>query len=179
MVRGPAAERRYVPSHPVTGNPQLHPRESRDADARPSTLATASGQLQPTSLANTPLQERGHDQGAGSPASDGPRAGGNVLYHNVEHTFLVILVGRDILHGRILTECLEPDDYSHLIVACLLHNIGYIRGILKGDGMGWFVVDGSGATCSSLSSSFAAKCTPWHEAGCHERTTGISLGEPA
>ena len=103
----------------------------------------------------------------------------DVLYHNVEHTFLVILVGGDILHDRIVTERLEPDDYSHLIVPCLLHDIGYVRPILKGDGMGWFVVDGSGATCSSLSSSFAAKCTPQHEAGCHERTTGISSGEPA
>jgi hypothetical protein len=103
----------------------------------------------------------------------------DVLYHNVEHTFLAILVGRDILHGRILRERLEPDDYSHLIFACLLHDIGCIRGILKGDGMGRFVVDGSGATCSSLSSSFAAKRRPRHEAGCHQRTTGISLGEPA
>ena len=54
----------------------------------------------------------------------------DALYHNVEHTFLVTLVGRDILHGRMLTERLEPDDYSHLIVACLLHDIGYVRGIL-------------------------------------------------
>ncbi len=60
----------------------------------------------------------------------------DALYHNVEHTFLVTLVGRDILHGRMLTERLEPDDYSHLIVACLLHDIGYVRGILKGDGDG-------------------------------------------
>src|SRR5687768_32636 len=48
----------------------------------------------------------------------------DALYHNVEHTFLVTLVGRDILHDRMLTERLEPDDYSHLIVACLLHDIG-------------------------------------------------------
>jgi hypothetical protein len=41
----------------------------------------------------------------------------------------------------MLTERLEPDDYSHLIVACLLHDIGYVRGILKGDGKDWFVVD--------------------------------------
>ena len=70
----------------------------------------------------------------------------DALYHNVEHTFLVTLVGRDILHGRMLTERLEPDDYSHLIVACLLHDIGYVRGILKGDGKGRFVVDASGRT---------------------------------
>ena len=70
----------------------------------------------------------------------------DALYHNVEHTFLVTLVGRDILHGRMLTERVEPDDYTHLIVACLMHDIGYVRGILKGDSRDRFVVDESGKT---------------------------------
>ena len=65
----------------------------------------------------------------------------DALYHNVEHTFLVTLVGRDILRGRMLTERLEPLDYSHLIVACLLHDVSYVRGILKGDSRDRFVVD--------------------------------------
>jgi hypothetical protein len=70
----------------------------------------------------------------------------DALYHNVEHTFLVTLVGRDILRGRMLTERLEPEDYSHLIVACLLHDIGYVRGILKGDRIDRFVIDADGRT---------------------------------
>jgi hypothetical protein len=70
----------------------------------------------------------------------------DALYHNVEHTFLVTLVGRDIIRGRMLTERLEPEDYSHLIVACLLHDIGYVRGILKGDRNNQFVVDADGRT---------------------------------
>ena len=32
----------------------------------------------------------------------------DALYHNVEHSFLVTLVGRDIIHGRMLTERVEP-----------------------------------------------------------------------
>ena len=68
----------------------------------------------------------------------------DALYHNVEHTLLVTLVGVDILHGRMLTERIEPDDYAHLIVACLLHDIGYVRGILKSDEENSFVVDESG-----------------------------------
>ena len=32
----------------------------------------------------------------------------DALYHTVEHTFLVTLVGRDILRGRMLTERLSP-----------------------------------------------------------------------
>jgi hypothetical protein len=70
----------------------------------------------------------------------------DALYHNVEHTLLVTTCGRDILHGRRLTEPIEPADYSHLIVACLLHDIGYVRGVLKGDSESQFVVDQSGET---------------------------------
>jgi len=43
----------------------------------------------------------------------------DALYHNLEHTMLVTLVGRDILRGRTLTERIEATDYDHLIVACL------------------------------------------------------------
>ena len=86
----------------------------------------------------------------------------DALYHNVEHTFLVTLVGRDILHGRMLTERLEPDDYSHLIVACLLHDIGYVRGILTGDGKDRFVVDGSGATVTLQRGASDAALAPYH-----------------
>ncbi|WP_114943561.1 HD domain-containing protein [Microvirga calopogonii] len=86
----------------------------------------------------------------------------DALYHNVEHTFLVTLVGRDILHGRMLTERLEPDDYSHLIVACLLHDIGYVRGILKGDATDRFVVDASGTTVILPRGASDAALAPYH-----------------
>jgi hypothetical protein len=86
----------------------------------------------------------------------------DALYHNVEHTFLVTLVGRDILRGRMLTERLEPLDYSHLIVACLLHDIGYVRGILKGDGKDKVVVDGRGATVTLPRGASDAALTPYH-----------------
>ena len=86
----------------------------------------------------------------------------DALYHNVEHTFLVTLVGRDILHGQMLTERLEPDDYTHLIAACLLHDIGYVRGILKGDGKGRFVVDASGTTVTLPRGASDAALSPHH-----------------
>ena len=86
----------------------------------------------------------------------------DALYHNVEHTFLVTLVGRDILHGRLLTERLEPDDYTHLTVACLLHDIGYVRGILRGDGKGRFVVDESGRTVTLKRGASDAALAPYH-----------------
>jgi hypothetical protein len=68
----------------------------------------------------------------------------DALYHNVEHTMLVTLAGRDILRGRALLAPTKADDYAHLIVACLLHDIGYVRGILKGDDAEGYVVDAAG-----------------------------------
>ncbi|HEX2137757.1 MAG TPA: HD domain-containing protein [Microvirga sp.] len=86
----------------------------------------------------------------------------DALYHNVEHTFLVTLVGRDILRGRMLTERIEPQDYSHLIVACLLHDIGYVRGLLKGDRNGQFVVDADGQTVTLERGASDAALAPYH-----------------
>jgi len=68
----------------------------------------------------------------------------DALYHNVEHTMLVTLVGYDIMKGRSLLTPTYPSDYAHLIVACLLHDIGYVRGILKGDGPDGYVIDAKG-----------------------------------
>ena len=65
----------------------------------------------------------------------------DALYHNLEHTLLVTMVGRDILQGFSLSHRIKPTDYSHLICACLLHDIGYVRGILSGDTETEFVID--------------------------------------
>src|SRR5467141_4585680 len=70
----------------------------------------------------------------------------DALYHNYEHTLQVTMVGRDILQGMMVHQRLEAEDYGHLIVACLLHDIGYMRGVLSGDTETEFVVDGSGKT---------------------------------
>ena len=86
----------------------------------------------------------------------------DALYHNVEHTLLVTLVGLDILRGRMLTERLEPDDYAHLIVACLLHDIGYVRGILRDDDANSFVVDQSGRRVTLPRGASDAALAPYH-----------------
>src|SRR3712207_2302771 len=86
----------------------------------------------------------------------------DALYHNVEHTLLVTQVGRDILRVRMLTERLEPLDYSHLIIACLLHDICYVRGIVKGDSRDRFVVDASGRTVTLERGASDAALTSYH-----------------
>jgi hypothetical protein len=86
----------------------------------------------------------------------------DALYHTVEHTLLVTLVGLDILRGMSLSQRVEPDDYSHLLIACMLHDIGYVRGVLKGDGENSFVVDESGKTVSLGRGASDASLGPYH-----------------
>ncbi len=68
----------------------------------------------------------------------------DALYHNVEHTMLVTQVGYDIMKGRALLRPTFPSDFAHLLVACLLHDIGYVRGILKEDNADGYVIDSKG-----------------------------------
>ena len=68
----------------------------------------------------------------------------DALYHNVEHTMLVTLVGFDILRGRQLLIETSASDFEHFIVACLFHDIGYVRGILKGDSADGYIIDAKG-----------------------------------
>ena len=57
----------------------------------------------------------------------------DALYHNVEHTMLVTLAGHDILIGRALLRPTTAGDYANFILACLIHDIGYVRGVIQGD----------------------------------------------
>ncbi len=86
----------------------------------------------------------------------------DALYHNFEHTVLVTTVGRDILLGRTLSERLEPEDYTHLIVACLLHDIGFVRGVLSGDSSTEFVIDQTGKTVKLQRGASDASLAAYH-----------------
>jgi hypothetical protein len=86
----------------------------------------------------------------------------DALYHNVEHTMLVTLVGYDIMKGRALLTPTYPSDYAHLLVACLLHDIGYVRGILKGDGPDGYVIDAKGNKAKLPRGSSDAALLPYH-----------------
>jgi hypothetical protein len=86
----------------------------------------------------------------------------DALYHNVEHTMLVTLAGHDIMMGRSLLAPTLPSDYAHLIVACLMHDIGYVRGILKGDGKDGYVIDANGRKAQLPRGSSDAALLPYH-----------------
>lgn len=89
-------------------------------------------------------------------------ASSDALYHNYEHTLQVTLVGRDMLHGLMVSQRIEPADYIHLITACLLHDIGYVRGVLSGDTETEFIVDGTGRKVALPRGASDAALTPYH-----------------
>src|ERR1700679_403882 len=86
----------------------------------------------------------------------------DALYHNVEHTMLVTLVGYDIMKGRALLTTTYPSDFAHVIVACLLHDIGYVRGILPGDDAAGYVTDDKGGKVKLARGASDAALTPYH-----------------
>ena len=59
----------------------------------------------------------------------------DAAYHDVDHTIMVTLVGQEILRGRhISVGGVTPHDWLHFIISLLCHDIGYVRGICRGDG---------------------------------------------
>ncbi len=86
----------------------------------------------------------------------------DALYHNVEHTMLVTLAGHDIMRGRALHTHMTATDYAHVIMACLVHDIGYVRGVVVGDGPEGFIVDGGGGRVKLARGASDAALLPHH-----------------
>jgi len=86
----------------------------------------------------------------------------DALYHNVEHTTLVTLCGYDILKGRRLLRETNASDFAHIIVACLFHDIGYVRGILNDDSADGYIIDAKGNKTQLSRGSSDAALMPYH-----------------
>jgi len=86
----------------------------------------------------------------------------DALYHNVEHTLLVTLAGHDILRGRALHTHMTADDYAHVIIACLAHDIGYVRGLFREDDADGFVIDAAGSKVTLPRGSSDAGLMAYH-----------------
>jgi hypothetical protein len=105
------------------------------------------------------------------------------LYHNVEHTVLVTLVGQEILRGKQLQErSVKPRDWVTTMVAFLCHDIGYVRDICKGDRPGRYVMNRSGETIAIPRGASDARLLPYHvdrgQVFVHERFTGHPILDP-
>ncbi len=58
----------------------------------------------------------------------------DALYHNVEHTILVTLVGQEILRGKYIREGnISQNNWLEVIVSLLFHDVGYVKGICSQD----------------------------------------------
>ena len=89
-------------------------------------------------------------------------ANSDALYHDCEHTALVTLCVQDILRGRRLERVVTPVDWGHTILAALNHDIGYVRGICRGDTEERFVIDAAGNTVTPLRGASDAFLAPYH-----------------
>jgi len=90
-------------------------------------------------------------------------ANSDSLYHNVEHTILVTLVGQEILKGKhLFTGGVTPHDWLHVTMALLCHDIGYVRGVCKADRRGVYATGVGDETINISEDGTDAVLTPYH-----------------
>jgi hypothetical protein len=90
-------------------------------------------------------------------------ANSDAPYHDMDHTILVTLVGQEILRGKHISEGgVTPREWLHFIISLLCHDIGYVRGVCRGDGNGRYVCDAKGDVVTLPDGSTDASLTPYH-----------------
>jgi hypothetical protein len=89
-------------------------------------------------------------------------SGSDALYHDAEHTAFVTLVGQDILRGRRLKRDVAPEDWLHFTLATLAHDIGYVRGVCRGDSDGAYVINDKGEVTTLPRGASDASLTLYH-----------------
>lgn len=90
-------------------------------------------------------------------------ADSDALYHDMNHTMLVTLVGQEILRGKHIREGgVSPDDWLHTVVALLCHDIGYSRGVCRADRDGEYIINEKGDTVKPPPGASDAFLTPYH-----------------
>ena len=89
----------------------------------------------------------------------------DALYHNVEHTISVALVGQEILRGKHIREGgVSCEDWLNFIISLLCHDIGYVRGVCLQDQVneGFYAMGIDGAMLSLPLGSTDASLAPYH-----------------
>ena len=90
-------------------------------------------------------------------------ANSDALYHDVEHTIMVTLVGQEILKGKHLREGgVSPRDWVHFMLSLLCHDIGYVRGVCRGDRNGAYITGLDEQTVTLSPGASDAALTPYH-----------------
>ncbi len=90
-------------------------------------------------------------------------ANSDALYHNVEHTLLVTLVGQEILRGKHIREGgVSCEDWMNFMISLLCHDIGYVKGVCRQDQNGLYAT-GVGDERIPLSLGSTDAClAPYH-----------------
>lgn len=87
----------------------------------------------------------------------------DALYHNAEHTAHVTLVGLEILKAKAqMEQTLEPTTWANAVVAMLCHDIGYVRGLCRGDNSVTLVTGVDGQSFKNIDGSSDAIMMPVH-----------------
>ncbi|MGE5656760.1 MAG: Npun_R2479 family HD domain-containing metalloprotein [Actinomycetota bacterium] len=90
-------------------------------------------------------------------------ANSDALYHNVEHTILVTLVGQEILRGKHIREGgVSCEDWLHFIISLVCHDIGYVKGVCRHDQPGWYATGKQGEMVPLPPGCTDASLTPYH-----------------
>ena len=92
-------------------------------------------------------------------------ANSDALYHNVEHTILVSLVGQEILRGKHMKEGgVTPEDWLLYIISLLCHDIGFVRGVCRQDrrDTNQYATGKDGQLASLPEGCSDASLNPWH-----------------
>lgn len=90
-------------------------------------------------------------------------ANSDALYHNVEHTILVTLVGQEILRGKHIREGgVSCEDWLHFIISLVCHDIGYVKGVCRGDRNGSYSTGTNSEMVNLPPGSSDAALTPYH-----------------
>jgi hypothetical protein len=90
-------------------------------------------------------------------------ANSDAVYHDMNHTIMVTLVGQEIVLGKHICEGgVTPRDWLHFMISLLCHDIGYVRGVCRGDRNGHYVCDESGGVVPVFAGATDASLTPYH-----------------
>jgi len=90
-------------------------------------------------------------------------ANSDALYHNVEHTILVTLVGQEILRGKHIREGgISCEDWLHYIISLVCHDIGYVKGVCRQDKNGYYATGKNGDMVYLQPGASDASLTPYH-----------------
>ena len=92
-------------------------------------------------------------------------ANSDAAYHDMNHTIMATLVGQEILLGKHISEGgVTPRDWLHFMISLLCHDIGYVRGVCRGDRDGHYVCGENGQLVPISAGATDASLTPYHVA---------------